>query len=75
MSQVVGNELQYIYDCPRFDAIRAQYSNLFQDAAGFMRLFLWHREEPAVSHCLSHSANSPDMNTYPSFYARPAEWR
>ena len=47
-TRAVGDELHYTFDCPRFDAIRAQCSNLFQDAAGSMRLFMWHK---AVSHC------------------------
>ena len=41
------------FDCPRFGAIRAQYSNLFQDAEGSMRLFIWHEDQKAVSHCLA----------------------
>ena len=52
-TRAVGDELHYIFDCPRFDAIRAQYSNLFQDAAGSMRLFMWHKDQKAVSHCLT----------------------
>ena len=32
-TRAVGDELHYIFDCPRFGAIRAQYSNLFLDAA------------------------------------------
>ena len=40
-TQAVGDELHYVFDCPRFGAIRAQYSNLFQDAEGSMRLFMW----------------------------------
>ena len=51
-------KLHYILDpdCPRFDAIRAQYSNLFQDAAGLagsMCLFMWHKDQKAVSHSLT----------------------
>ena len=34
-------------------AIRAQYSILFQDAEGSMRLFMWHKDQKAVSHCLT----------------------
>ena len=37
----------------RFAAIRAQCFNLFQDAGGSMRLFMWHKEQKAVSHCLT----------------------
>ena len=36
-TRTVGDELHYIFHCPRFGAIRAQYSNLYQDAAGSMR--------------------------------------
>ena len=52
-TQAVGDELHYVFDCPRFGAIRAQYSNLFQDAEGSMRLFMWHKDQKAVSHCLT----------------------
>ena len=43
----------YLFDCPYLDAIGAQYSNLFQDAAGSMRTFRWHKDQKAVSHCLT----------------------
>ena len=55
-TRAIGDEVHLIFDCPRFDAIRAQYSNLFQDAAGSissMRLFMWHKAQKAVSHCLT----------------------
>ena len=52
-TQAVGDELRYVFDCPRFGAIRAQYSNLFQDAEGSMRLLMWHKDQKAVSHCLT----------------------
>ena len=52
-TQAVGDELHYVLDCPRFGAIRAQYSNLFQDAEGSMRLFMRHKDQKAVSHCLT----------------------
>ena len=51
-TQAVGDELHYVFDCPRFGAIRAQHSNLFQDAEGSMRLFMWHKDQKAVSHGL-----------------------
>ena len=50
-TRAAGHELHYVFDGPRFDAIRAQYSNLFQDAAGSM--FMWHKDQKAVSHCLT----------------------
>ena len=33
-----------------------------------MRVFMWHKDQKAVSHCLTaiYSANGPDMNTDPS---------
>ena len=51
--QAVGDELPYVFDCPRFGGIRAQYSNLFQDAEGSMLLFMWHKDQKAVSLCLA----------------------
>ena len=32
--------------------VRAQFSGLFQDAAGCMRLFMWHKDQKSVCHCL-----------------------
>ena len=52
-TRAVGDELHHVFDCPRFGAIRAQYSNLFQDAEGSMRLFMWHKDQKAFSHCLT----------------------
>ena len=47
------SRLHYVFDCPSFGAIRARYSNFFQDAEGSMRLFMWHKDQKAVSHCLT----------------------
>ena len=55
----VGDEVHYVFDCPRFGAIRAQYSNLFQDAEGSMHLFIWHKDLKAVSHCLTGILQMP----------------
>ena len=52
-TQAVGDELHYVVYCPRFGAIRAQCSNLCQGAEGSMRLFMWHKDQKAVSHCLT----------------------
>ena len=52
-TQAVGNEIHSVFHCPRFGAIRAQYPNLFQNDAGSMRLFMWHEDQKAVSHCLT----------------------
>ena len=30
----------------------AQFPGLFQDAAGCMRMFMWHRDQKSVCHCL-----------------------
>ena len=51
-TQAVGDELHYLFDCPCFGAIRAQYSKMFQDAGGSMRLFMWHNRK-AVGHFLT----------------------
>ena len=52
-TQAVGDELYYVFDCPHFSDIRGQYPALFQDAEGCMRLFVWHRDQKAVSRCLT----------------------
>ena len=39
-TQALGDELHYVFDCPHFSNIRAQFPGLFQDAAGCMRQFL-----------------------------------
>lgn len=52
-TQAVGDELHYVFDCPHFSDIRGQYPALFQDAEGCMRLFVWHCDQKAVSHCFT----------------------
>ena len=51
-TQAVGDELHCVFDCPRFSDIRAQFPGLFQDAAGSMRMFMWHKDQKSVCHCL-----------------------
>ena len=51
-TQAVGDELHYVFDCPHFSNIRAPFPGLFQDAAGCMRKFMWHRDQKYVCHCL-----------------------
>ena len=49
---------------PHFSDIRGQYPALFQDAEGCMRLFVWHRYQKAVSHCLTAILNrAQNVNT------------
>ena len=63
-TQAVGDELHYVFDCPHFSDIRGQYPALFQDAEGCMRLFVWHRDQKAVSHCLAAILNrAQNVNT------------
>ena len=52
-TQAVGDELHCVVDCPHFSNIRAQCPGLFQDAAGCMRLFMWHKDQKSVCHCLN----------------------
>ena len=52
-TQAVGDEPHHVFACPRFVAIRAQYSSLFRVAGGSMRLFMWHQDQKAVGHCLT----------------------
>ena len=65
-TQAEGDELHCVYDmnCPHFSDIRAQFPGLFQDAAGCMCVFMWHRDQKSVCHCLI--AEGLDMNTIPS---------
>ena len=47
-----------------FSDIRGQYPALSQDAEGCMRLFVWHRDQKAVSHCLTAILNrAQNVNT------------
>ncbi len=63
-TQALGDELHYVFDCPHFSDIRSQYPALYQDADGCMRLFVWHIDQKAVSHCLTAILNkAQDMNT------------
>ena len=62
--KALGDELHYVFDCPHFSDIRSQYPALYQDADGCMRLFVWHIDQKAVSHCLTAILNrAKDMNT------------
>ena len=64
-AQAVGDERHYVFDCPAFPGIRA--TPLFQESAGSMKLFMWHRDQKAVSGCLSAILNEAEnMNTDPS---------
>ena len=51
-TQAVGDELHCVFDCPHFSDIRAQFLGLFQDAAWCMRMFMWHKDQKSVCHCL-----------------------
>ena len=51
-TQAVGDELHCVFDCPHFSDIRAQIPALLQDAAGCMRMFMWHKGQKSVCHCL-----------------------
>ena len=51
-TQAVGDELHCVFDCPHFSEVRAKFSGPFQDAAGCMRLIMWHKDQKSVSHCL-----------------------
>ena len=48
----VGDELLCVFGCPHFSDIKAQFLGLFQDAAGCMRLFMCHKDQRSVYHCL-----------------------
>ena len=52
-NQAVGDELHHSLDCSHFRAIRALYSNLFQDAEGSMPLYMGGKCQQDVSHCLA----------------------
>ena len=51
-TQAAGDELHCVFDCPHFGDVRAQFSGLLQGAAGCMRLFMWHKGQKSVCHCL-----------------------
>ena len=66
-TQAAGDERHYVVDCPAFQGIRADYDALFQESAGSMQLFMSHRDQKAVSGCLSAILNEAEnMNTDPS---------
>ena len=37
---------------PHFSEVRVQLPGLCQDAAGVLPLFMWHKDQKSVSHCL-----------------------
>ena len=56
-TQAVGDELHCMFGCPRSSDIdnidiRAQFPGLFQDAVECMRMFMWHKDQKSVCHCL-----------------------
>ena len=56
-----------VFDCPAFQGIRAGYNTVFEESAGSMQLFMWHRDQKAVSGCLSAILNEAEnVNTDPS---------
>ena len=63
-TQAVGNKLHCMSGCLHFSDIRAQFPGLFPDAAGCMRMFMWHGDQKSVRPCLA--VQGPDMNTIPS---------
>ena len=66
-TEAVGDEFHAVFDCPHFSEVRAQFPGLFQDAAGCMRMFMWHKDQKVclpLSHCLA--AKGSDMNLIPS---------
>ena len=51
-TQAVDDEVHCVFDCPQFSGIRAQFPGMFQDAAGCMHMFMWHKDQKSVCHCL-----------------------
>ena len=49
----VGDERHYLFECPRFDEIRAQFAQLYESSAGAMRSFVWHKDQQAVCDCMT----------------------
>ena len=60
-TQPGGNNLHYTFECSHLRAMSAEFSDLFQDAEGFMRLLV--ATDPL--RC-SQSANGLIMNITPS---------
>ena len=64
-TEAVGGKRHYVFDCPAFQGVRADYDTLW--SAGSMQLFMWHRDQKAVSGCLSAILNEAEnMNIGPS---------
>ena len=59
-AHAIGDERHYVIDCPHFAHICRQARPLFQDAAGAMQSFMWHRNQKAVRHCLAAILNLAD---------------
>ena len=49
----VGDERHYLFECPKFDEIRAQFAELYESSAGAMRSFVWHKDQQAVCDCMT----------------------
>ena len=48
----VGDERHFLFECPHFDEIRAQYVDLFDSSANAMRSFVW-QDQHAVCDCMT----------------------
>ena len=44
---------RYLFECPKFDEIRAQSAHLYESSAGAMRSFVWHKDQQAVCDCMT----------------------
>ena len=56
----LGDERHFVFDCPHFAHTRRQFRSLYQDAAGTMQCFVWHKDQKAVCHCLAAILNVAD---------------
>ena len=52
-TQSIGDERNFLFECPHFDEIRAQHADLFDSSANAMRSFVWQKDQQAVCDCMA----------------------
>ncbi len=47
-TNAIGDERHCVFDCPRFQGLRQQHVEIFQDSHDAMRSLMWHKDQKSV---------------------------
>ena len=56
-TRALGDERHCVFDCPHFRDLRLQHAELFEQAHGAMRSFMWHKDQKSVCAVILAIAN------------------